>query len=289
MPLRQFANAPAQSTVSAAITNSQTTVTLLSAAGFPALLQNGQFSVVILDSANPAYNASTPFATPFEYQPVNNITGNVLTFGPGGGSASRAAYAGTTPHAYFAGGATVAAVWLADDVLAAFPTKFDEQTPTSGSSITIPSSGSFPATGFRTIRIKYQIRSGLAALTDPLSMRFNGDSAANYQNEVLSASSGTVASSQNLAQTSLGVGDVTAGNTGTNIPATGRIEIFNYAQATFRKHFIAQSFVNSGGTMKEWVTGGEWTATPVGITSVTLFLGTGPFVTGSVIVAELDP
>src|SRR5262249_11973391 len=103
MPIRQLADAGAQSTVSAAITSSQTSVTLQSAAGFPAILSGGQLSVTILDTGNPGFLAASPLATPFEYQQVNAIAGNVLTFGPGGGAASRVAYGGTTPKAFFAG------------------------------------------------------------------------------------------------------------------------------------------------------------------------------------------
>lgn len=67
--------------------------------------------MIILDSGNPAYSASNPLATPYEYQPITSISGNVLTINSG----TRGNYAGTTPHAYFAG-ATVAAIMLAESL-----------------------------------------------------------------------------------------------------------------------------------------------------------------------------
>lgn len=109
-----FADAGAQSTVLSSITSSQTTLLLQSATGFPSIPSGARLSVVILDSGNPSYVAASPLATPYEYQPVTSISGNTLTLGGG----TRAAFAGTTPHAYF-GGATVAAVLLAEDLAAA--------------------------------------------------------------------------------------------------------------------------------------------------------------------------
>lgn len=113
MSSRVFANAGAQSTCASPITSSQTTVTLVSAGGFPAVPAGKVLDVIILDSGNPLFDKNNPLATPYEYQPVSGIAGNVLTFGGG----VRAAYAGTTPHAYLAG-ATVAAVILGEGISA---------------------------------------------------------------------------------------------------------------------------------------------------------------------------
>jgi len=106
-----------------AITAVQTSVVLQSTGGFPVPSGVQQLSVIILDTGNPAYSAASPLATPYEYQQVNgNNTGtNTLTFGVGGGAASRTSYAGTTPKAFFAG-ATIAVVLLAEDLVAAFAT-----------------------------------------------------------------------------------------------------------------------------------------------------------------------
>src|SRR5262249_9193087 len=70
-------------------------------------------SIVILDAGNPAFDKNNPFATPFEYQSItsNSVGTNTLTINNG----VRAAYAGTTPKAFFPN-ATVAVVLLAEDI-----------------------------------------------------------------------------------------------------------------------------------------------------------------------------
>src|SRR5579859_8693 len=145
MPYRQLADAPAQSNTSggAAITSTQTSVTLQSASGFPPIVGGGQLSVVILDGGNPAWNPAQPLATPFEYQQVNAISGNTLTFGPGGGAAQRVAYAGTTPKSFFSGSGALSPIiavgLLAEDIVSSAPWKFDEQIlGASAASIRVP-------------------------------------------------------------------------------------------------------------------------------------------------------
>lgn len=295
MPIRQLADAGAQSTVSGAITAVQTSVTLQSASGFPGILSGGQLSVTILDSGNPAFNTAAPLATPFEYQPVNTIAGNVLTFGPGGGAASRAAFAGTTPHAYFAG-ATVAAGMLAEDLIASAPWKFDDQSPSGVSSITIPASGTIPASylgiNWRDLLIVGIGRSNAAQNGATLQYTFNGDVGNNYtwqkgifnNGTVTHTTSGTaVASVDNLR--------VTAANALANYAGYFKILICDFAQTTFYKHTEAfsQTYETATTAGEFEVTGsGNWQNTAA-ITSVTLTLAQGTFVAGSRIRSYLIP
>lgn len=108
MAPRVFNNAGAQSTCASPITAAQTTITLVSASGFAAIPAGSITEITILDSGNPSFNPANPLATPYEYQPITAISGNVLTIN----SSTRAAYAGTTPHAFFTG-ATIASGLLA--------------------------------------------------------------------------------------------------------------------------------------------------------------------------------
>lgn len=293
MPIRQLADAGAQSTVSGAITAVQTSVTLLSASGFPGILSGGQLSVTILDSGNPAFNAAAPLATPFEYQPVNTIAGNVLTFGPGGGAASRAAYAGTTPRAYFAG-ATVAAGMLAEDIIASAPWKFDDQSPTA-SSVTIPASGTIPASylgiNWRDLLIVGIARSNAAQQATTMFYTFNGDSGPNYTWQKGIFNNGTVTHvTSGVATTSIDNLRIPAANALANYAGYFRILICDFAQTTFYKHTEAfsQSYETATAAGEfEIVGSGNWQNTAA-ITSVLLSL-TGSLVAGSRIRSYLIP
>jgi len=273
-PLRQLVDAGAQSTVTAAITSSQTSVTVASASGFGAILAGGQLSVVILDSGNPAYSAANPLATGYEYQQVNGIAGNVLTFGPGGGSAARSSFAGTTPKA-FSPGATIAAVMLAEDIAASTPWKLFEQYVTSG---TVASFNpvSLPTT-YRDLDIWW------GAITDQgagqlLNMQANGDTGANYSwSAVLALIGGTQVQSSGTNSTSGRIG--TAGT----VYAAGRFSIHNYAiaqVATYRQ-WTGHVWQDSDATGATGSVGGEWKNTAAAITSLLIFPGAGLLKAGS--------
>lgn len=273
-PLRQLANAGAQSTVSGAITSSQTSVTVASGSGFPAIIAGGQFSVVILDSGNPAWNKDSPLSTPFEYQQVNGVAGNVLTFGPGGGSAARSSFASTTPKA-FQPGATVAAVSLAEDYAASVPWKLFEQYVSAG---TVASFNpvSLPTT-YRDLDIWW------GAITDQgggqaLNMQANGDTGTNYSwSTVLALIGGTQVQSAGTNSTSGRIG--TAGT----VYAAGRLSIHNYAiaqVATYRQ-WTGHVWQDSDATGAVGNVGGEWKNTASAITSLLVFPGVGLLKAGS--------
>ena len=270
MPYRQLADAGAQSTCASPITNSQTTVTLVSASGFPALLAGGQLSVIILDSGNLAFSAVNPLATNYEYQPINNITGNVLTFGPGGGGASRAAYAGTTPKAYSAG-ATIAVISLAEDYQASAPWKFAEQTPSSGSSFSqnVPS-------GFNAIDIIYSFSCSVANTS--LLLQLNGDGGSHYYWAHNNAGSdGSRAGNGANAATTAEVGFVGSGG---NLDTAGSIRLKDVQQTARHIRWMYEAaYDNSSAPNFNSLTGhGLWQATSLAaLTSITLSLSGGAF------------
>jgi hypothetical protein len=292
MPIRQLADAGAQSTVSGAITAAQTSVTLASASGFPAILSGGQQSVTILDSGNPAFNPAAPLATPYEYQQVNGISGNVLTFGPGGGAAARSSYAGTTPKAFFAG-ATVAGTLLAEDIVASAPWKFDEQTPTT-TTVTIPASGTIPASylgvSWRHIQIKWTARTTSGNNSDALIMQFNGDTGASYDTQVLLVNAGSTTPAQSLATTSCRVGFVPGATTGAPILSAGRIEIFNYVANTARRYVEAFCVQNTAGiTFAFEQDANGWRNSTAAITSILLQATNGSFASNTLFTTYLIP
>ena len=293
MPIRQFADAGAQSTVALAINNTQTSVTLQSASGFPAILANGQLSVLIWDSGAGGYVAgASPFTVNNEYQPVNNISGNVVTFGPGGGAASRASYAGTTPTSY-SPGATVAVVALAEDIIASTELKFDEQTLSGGSSVTIPASGSLPPSylgvSWRHLEIEVIGRSTAAATNDILNVRFNGDVGNDYFWSNLAATTSTPSAQVPTQATAGIVGLVTGATASATVPGMVRIWLPEYTNTTWARTWLGSMGFQSGGTGFELAQfQGNWNQTSA-LTSVTLFLSNGQWVSGSRIITRLQP
>lgn len=298
MPFRQLADAPAQSNTAsgAAITAAQTSVTLQSASGFPAILANGQLSVTILDGGNPAFNPAAPLNTPFEYQQVNGISGNVLTFGPGGGSASRVSYAGTTPRAFLSGSIPnapiIAAGMLAEDIVASSTWKFDEQIlGAAAPNVRIPAAGSIPPTylgiTWRHLEIIWTARSDQASVTT-LNAQLNGDNANHYFNQDNLAAGVVVGTSANTTASSARVG--TLGTTADPF-SSGKFVIPFYTIGP-RINFLYEALRNDVGVTNnfgsEWGVSGWSGAAPV--TSILLFpFATGNFVAGTVFTTYLKP
>lgn len=295
MPIRQLGDAGAQSTVTAAITAVQTSVTLVSGTGFPAILSGGQESVIILDSGNPAYSATSPLATPYEYQPVNTVVGNVLTFGLGGGGASRAAYSNTTNHAYFAG-ATVALASLAEDYIASVPWKFDEQSPSGVGSVRIPASGTIPASylgvNYRHLQIIGIARGDTAALFADIWLQFHGDTATNYDYNQLvgnnaAASSFGVQSTANPAIARMPAASAPAG-----VAGDFTIDVVHFANTAFAKHAkgLCASFEGTG--LANWYNifrSVHWFTSGTAVDFLTLGCSAGNFAAGTLICTYLIP
>ena len=264
---RTFLNASAQSTVSGAITNSQTTLVLVSSANFGAPTTILPLSITILDTGNPAFSASNPLATPFERQLItNNNTGtNTLTINGG----VRGSYAGTTPQSFFAG-ATVAVTLLAED-LNLLPQRFATQTPSSGSSFTQTIPGIF-----RHIEIDFSVAISTTNIT--LAMQLNGDTGAHYYWASGGDGSDTTrAGNGGAAVTSALVGFI---GTSTAQSYSGRIRLNDIQQAT---RIIGWNFEgaygNIGAPNLVALKGGGWwvPSSLAAVTSVTLLLSSGTF------------
>lgn len=152
-----------------------------------------------------------------------------------------------------------------------------------GASAASISLASIPAT-FRHLLILWQLR-GDQASTQNLLMQFNGDSAANYDCEVLQAQAGAAAGIENLGGSSfLRVGRVPGTGAPSGACAGGQIWIQNYSGTTFNKNFTSnmnsRETAVSGGTFFE-AAGGQWRNSSA-ITSVTIFPSAGNLLTGSV-------
>lgn len=263
---RTFIDAGAQSTSPSAITNSQTTLTLQSTANFGGPSTILPTSIVILDSGNPAWNASSPLATPYEYQLIsaNNTGTNTLTINSG----TRSSYAGTTPKSFFAG-ATVAAVLLAED-LNLVPQRFATQNPSSGTTVTqtIPSL-------FRHIDIIYDL--AVTGSNTDVFLQFNLDSGNHYYWASDGAGSDLTRTGANggVAVNSGLVGFV---GTSTALTWDSRLRINDIQQSTRRIGWTWEgTFGNVGApNLVSLRGGGEWFPSVFApVSSVTIFIGGG--------------
>jgi len=141
---------------------------------------------------------------------------------------------------------------------------------------------SIPAT-YRALQLHVVCRSDTAALATNLLMRFNGDTAANYDHQDVGGQAAAPAASELLAQTSIQIKEMTGASVAANHPAAFTINIAWYAGATFLKLVNAQSTWSNGTASGSLVTrniSGRWRSTAA-INSITLLPAAGSFIAGS--------
>jgi len=168
------------------------------------------------------------------------------------------------------------------------PWLYDDQSPT-GASMTIPATGSFPTTGYTRIRVSIlRARTNSGNNNDNLTLRINGDTGANYDEEELQALGNSGAFiAQAMAGTSFLVGPIPGGANTAGFFANGEINIRDYAQSTYQKGIDARlQLANTSTQMDLWLNGGQWRGTAAA-TSLTLSVAAGTFVAGSRIITEL--
>lgn len=139
---------------------------------------------------------------------------------------------------------------------------------------------SIPAT-YKHLLLLVQARSDAVATHTGLSMQFNGDTGANYDQQYLQSDNTTNTGARVTAQTALRAGIISAANAAANAASANRIDIPNYAGTTFLKHFVAQSSDSiATATPLLEMESGYWRSTAA-ITSILLFPASGNFKTGS--------
>jgi hypothetical protein len=183
--------------------------------------------------------------------------------------------AGTSGHFLKTQGASADPVWAAVAGSADF-VKIAENTPT-GTSTTFSSLGSYTH-----LRILYSCRGDQAATSTAINLTFNADSGNNYDSERVNFS--TSASFAEQIGTAFGVIAVATGSTATaSYAATGEIVILDYRGTTFFKGATNQSgtlLAQSTGNVNSRVNSVFWRSAAA-ITSITLTLASGNFVSGS--------
>lgn len=166
------------------------------------------------------------------------------------------------------------------------PVKIDEQSPTSGTSVTI----SVPSWA-RKIQVDWCVRSGMVANSDILRVQFNGDTTATY-NWVRSVLIGTYASTGPQNGSTQGeVALVPGANSVGGIFDSGTFELYTPNVTGRRRQWKNGTSRNDAGvaaTGPEF-SAGDWNNTANAITSLALFLATGPYVSGCSFVTTAYP
>jgi len=116
-------------------------------------------------------------------------------------------------------------------------------------------------------------------------LRFNGDTGANYDYQILAAFAASAGNSESFAQTGIVVGDFTAANASTSTQAALSESLIPvYAGTTFDKNIVSHNGVKYGTSttnMQAEVCVGFWRSTAA-INSITLYVGSGNIKAGSV-------
>jgi hypothetical protein len=125
---------------------------------------------------------------------------------------------------------------------------------------------------------------GTAVLTQVgCTATFNGDTAANYDDQFLSGAGTSASASAEINGGSVNLPVITAASSPTNEPAIVKFEIWHYANTTFTKKWTAftswRTADSSAGSAIRLL-GGDWSSTAA-ITSVAITLASGNFVSGS--------
>ena len=132
-------------------------------------------------------------------------------------------------------------------------------------------------------------RGDTAATNTGVNMRFNGDSGANYDWDEQRANTSAVATSGNVAQTSVQVGQVAASTAPANCAGLVRAEIMFYTNGTYFKNGVSQVYYRDGtGATNQNVreVGYQWRSTAT-INQITLIPAAGNFDAGSKLMVYL--
>lgn len=157
-------------------------------------------------------------------------------------------------------------------------TKITSSSPSGTGVVTFSSLGSY-----KHLKVLYSCRGTEAATFSTMLLRFNADSGNNYDSQEIYASATTPGASEALAAAQILIGFSTAANSPANTASTGEITIFDYAGTTFYKGAtnLFQHMRNTTSGNYYWSSrGGQWRSTSA-ITSITITLGSGNYVAGS--------
>lgn len=138
---------------------------------------------------------------------------------------------------------------------------------------------------FAHLMMRFQGRSDIAgAVGSPVNLRFNNDSAGNYDSQKISGTGAAVTGGENFAQTGARVGNGITGNTAAaGIASSFVLYLPNYTGTAFNKNFVAaydEKLAAISGFMETVVQSGFWRSSAA-INQITLLTGTDNFMAGT--------
>lgn len=148
---------------------------------------------------------------------------------------------------------------------------------TSGQSFT-----SIPGT-YSALILNVLGRGSTAALTVAFDIRFNSDSGANYDTNLINVTNNTAASAATGALSSITVGVVAGSTATTGRPGYAHIEIPAYAGTTFHKIVNMQNQAIVAAAATDYISqyrGGLWRSTSA-ITQIDIVISSGAWASGS--------
>lgn len=138
---------------------------------------------------------------------------------------------------------------------------------------------------FSALIIRFVGRSTDAVALVNVQVRFNADSGANYDYQLLTGSGAAASSSGSVGNTFLAIGAVPGASATANFAGSAEMIVPRYADTTFFKASTADAWGASSPATADFRNrrfAGQWRSTSA-ITSVTVFLGSGNFDTGTVV------
>lgn len=119
---------------------------------------------------------------------------------------------------------------------------------------------SIPST-YRHLRIVLAARSASGAANDNVSIRFNGDNAANYDRQQLAGTGGSPTAASGTANSDPIIGVIPGGAAPASVPGIGWVEIPHYKGTTFHKGFTSMIGYRDSASPGEQVNSGLWRST----------------------------
>lgn len=177
------------------------------------------------------------------------------------------------------GAANIQALAQAVDPLLGFVRIYDSTAAAAVASFDITA---IPA-AYAHLQLVLHARSTAALLTDLVQLRFNGDAAASYYGQQLTANAAAVTAAQAIATTGLGIGDIPAATATAGVAGSANILIPGYSTGAMTKAVQSMNACPAGtstGTLYLEQRIGFWVSGGV-INRITLLPNTGTFAAGS--------
>lgn len=140
-------------------------------------------------------------------------------------------------------------------------------------------------TGYTNLKIICNGRSSAATFEENVLLRMNADTGANYDWQLVAGANLGVSANASLAATSILIGAVSGASSAAGLSGSLEGSINRYLNTAFHKNWHGQGFTKQNNALASFrlrSSGGAWRNTAA-ITSLTVFLSAGNFVTDSVI------